>query len=127
MFCVNTLFLHKKHYLSVEINLVFMSYFRVSTQLPLYPSNVVNGSFTAEFNNKLDESADAFRSRVILPLNAAISKKYKVIFSPSQFSEYNYFVDVFLEDNDDAAKVVSVIQNAIPDKSFYFFWKPFQA
>jgi len=59
-------------------------------------------------------------------LNDSISKLWAIVISPSEFLEYDYLVDVFWEDLNEANKVEVVFQSVMLGKKFHFFWKPFR-
>ena len=103
-----------------------MNHYRVRTSLLLdRAQDWSNGRYSADFKNKLDESADYFRAKILTTVNEHIQEEWSVLFTASQLPQYDYFVDIFTNEQSDALMIRNIISSKIEDKRFFFFVKPF--
>ena len=100
-----------------------MEHLRITAALMNPTFQLGKDLYTSEFRNKLDDFQDFLRSRVLLPVNSRVQAKWavRVIETPSA----EYFVDIFVDDENQAEIIARTMLERVPEMSLRFFQKKF--
>ena len=89
-------------------------------------SNGIDGrpSFTQEFKEKLYEYEEAFRVKIIIPINELIgTHNWAIKFIQHPTEKPTFFADIYTDNLNDYSKIVSLIKNSIDNIEFSYYYK----
>jgi hypothetical protein len=80
--------------------------------------------FNPDFQERLYEVEDDFRSKIIVPINDAIGlNNWAIKFIEVPDDEPRFFADIYVDNNDDFLNIIAIIQTKINDVKFHYYNK----
>jgi hypothetical protein len=77
--------------------------------------------FSNAWCDKLYNTEEEFRSKIILDINELVGEEWHVMFTP--FLTGEYFADIYALTESDAIQIYNIIQNKITNFKFKFYYK----